>query len=403
MKISFKAPPCDWYDIVGMERWYEKQAKKGWMLKKPSSGLTKFRKGPPVDIRYRMEPIAKKNDLEELQGLYEDAGWAYIGDMEGTFWVWRATRADAEELHTDPVVQSMTYERLCKRLIRSAWIEGAFTLCFLAIACYLLFSSAPVVELLVTGFFIYGYPMILILSFMADIARVFSIRRLKRMLAEGISIERDEKKVRKQNTKRHILYYGKEVLKIGYSLLVFGIIILYSSRSWRCTISEVEKPLPFLPLALVEDSDGLELNLGEVTVFPGGADGNDEVSYTWMPLVPERYYFYQSGQVLGRQAEDGSGIYQPVIETQYYRLAILASAVPLFEELVEENTSAGEALSHPYFDHVVVEKQAGETKLFACRGREVIYIRYCGEADLTERLDDLAESLRAVQIERETA
>ena len=53
-----------------------------------------------------------------MTDAYRELGWEYVCTLAGTFHVWRCGDPDAPELDTDPVVQSMGYGYLKKKMRR---------------------------------------------------------------------------------------------------------------------------------------------------------------------------------------------------------------------------------------------------------------------------------------------
>lgn len=122
MKQYYKRPSFDFYDAVAMECWLSDLAQKGLFLEGTSLAWFRFAKGEPSDIRYRVEPVISENKepSEEMISTYNEAGWDFVVGLNGLFFIWKSTRADTMELHTDPIVQSETYRRLCKKLTHTA-------------------------------------------------------------------------------------------------------------------------------------------------------------------------------------------------------------------------------------------------------------------------------------------
>lgn len=52
----------------------------------------------------------------ELLDSYEAFGWNYVTCMSGLFHVFANTEENPAEIHTDPIVQSLTYEKIEKKV-----------------------------------------------------------------------------------------------------------------------------------------------------------------------------------------------------------------------------------------------------------------------------------------------
>lgn len=120
-KIVRKLSPCSAYDIAATEQWLEEMAAKGYHLSAEKGfvlGLGRFEVGEPKTVKYRLEAASAKMALfevfhmntdvtpdgEALQ-LHEEMGWEYVTNRLA-FHVFRSTREDAREPHTDPKTQA---------------------------------------------------------------------------------------------------------------------------------------------------------------------------------------------------------------------------------------------------------------------------------------------------------
>jgi len=122
MKYCYKRPTFDFYDTVAMECWLSDMAKRGLLYTGNNLAYFRFLKAEPQNICYRVEPTTndEMEPSDEMLSAYTDAGWEFVAHQGNQFFIWKSTRPDATELHTDPIVQSESYRRLCKKLTRSA-------------------------------------------------------------------------------------------------------------------------------------------------------------------------------------------------------------------------------------------------------------------------------------------
>lgn len=185
------------------------------------------------------------------------------------------------------------------------------------------------------------------------------------------------------------------VLSLLFSIAISVTALLTLTTDWRKSTVDVTEPLPFLSLDLIEQSK--EFNWAEpVFMFDSDIDYNNYVDYSWKPLVPEHYEIHQEGADQSHKWPDGSGYYSPSASTEYYRLAFSAFAPALFDELMELHLWDDEeyTIYEPdAFDRTVIAQDGYMTHLFVQWGKQVVYIRYHGYADLGERLELLANVL----------
>lgn len=394
MKYCYKRPNFDFYDTVAMECWLSDMAKKGLFYEGNNLAYFRFLKAEPQDICYRVEPTTNDEvkPSDEMLSDYADAGWAFVAHQGNQFFIWKSTRPDATELHTDPIVQSESYRRLCKKLTHTAFGTG---LCVIAIFAMILggflVSDRPVTLFLVSPLYIF-----LCISQLFIVAQVVqqarSALRVKKMLAEGFSLSH-----KKDCQKEFYIYRIINVLSLLFSMAILVTAFLTLTTDWRKNTVDVTEPLPYLSLDLIEQSDEFDW-AAPAFVFDSNIDYNNYVDYSWTLLVPEHYEIYQVGGEQSHKWPDGSGYYSPSASTEYYRLAFSAFAPALFDELMELHLweSEGYTIHEPdAFDRTVIAQDEYMTHLFVQWGKQVVYIRYHGYADLGERLELLANVLSA--------
>lgn len=383
MKYCYKRPAFDFYDTVAMECWLSDMAKKGLLYEGNNLAYFRFLKAKPQDICYRVEPTtnAEMNPSDEMLSIYADAGWAFVAQQGNQFFIWKSTRADAEELHTDPIVQSESYRKLCKKLTRTAVFIG---LCVIAVLSAFLFSDRPITLFLASPIYIF-----LAISELFIVTQVVlqakSALRIKKMLADGFSLSH-----KKDYRKEYRVYRIINLLSLLFSVAILLIGTLTLTTNWQKNIVDVTKPLPYLSLDLIEQSEDFVWAKPEF-IFKSDFDYNNFATYSWTPLVPEYYEIRQVGAKQSHMWSDNSGHYKPSATTEYYRLTFSAFASPLLDELMNLHLLEGEnyTITEPdAFDRTVlaVNEEYDMSHLFVRWGNQVIYIRYHGYADLGERL-----------------
>ena len=394
MKYSYKWPPFDFYDTVAFECWLSDMAKKGLVYQGNNLAYFRFLKAEPQEICYRVEPTMSDVTApsEEMLSDYADAGWAFVAHQGNLFFIWKSTRPDPTELHTDPIVQSESYRRLCKTLTHTAIGTG---LCVLAIFAIILggflVSDRPVTLFLTSPIYILLVVMEL-LTVAQTVQQARGALRIRKMLADGFSLSHT-----KEYRKRYRSYRVINALSLLLSIAVLMTSFFTLTSDWRKSTTDVAEPLPYLPLDLMEQSG--EFAWAEPAYwFDSDFDYNNYVDYAWTPFVPEHYEMHQEGAEQSRKWPDGSGYYAPSASTEYYRLTFSAFAPALFDELMELHLWEEEEYTIKElaaFDRTVlaVDEEYSMSQLFVRWGNQVIYIRYQGDADLSQRLDLLADAL----------
>ncbi len=114
MKRSYRLSLPGWA-VPQREEYFEKMAERGLFVKKCGFYLTRFEKGEPCSVCYRLDAAPGRNQPpeEEKRRFYASCGWEYVCDA-GYFNLYRASRAG--ELHTDPQWQQETLVPVRKSL-----------------------------------------------------------------------------------------------------------------------------------------------------------------------------------------------------------------------------------------------------------------------------------------------
>ena len=394
MKYCYKRPAFDFYDTVAMECWLSDMAKRGLLYTGNNLEYFRFLKAEPQNICYRVEPTTndEMEPSDEMLSAYTDAGWEFVAHQGNQFFIWKSTRPDATELHTDPIVQSESYRRLCKKLTRSAVGTGlCVVVIFAMILGGFLASDRPVTLFLVSPLYIFlAISELFIVAQVVQQAR--SALRIKKMLADGFSLSH-----KKDYHKGYRVYRIMNVLSLLFSIAVLVTALLTLTTDWRKSTVDVTEPLPYLSLDLIEQSKEFDW-ADPYPIYQSNVDYNNFVDFTWTLLVPEHYKIHQVGAEQSHMWSDDSGYYKPSATTEYCRLTFSAFAPALLNELMDLHLLEGETytITEPdAFDRTVlaVNEEYSMSHLFVQWGNQVIYIRYQGYANLDERLELLANVL----------
>lgn len=106
-KYSLNMP---FWQIGEAEHWYADQAAAGWLLRKRGAWLTRFDRGAPQRLCYRIELAEADDAFAEQKALYEQAGWQWITGREAVQ-VFAAPEGTGE-IYTDCYEQAWTMKRL---------------------------------------------------------------------------------------------------------------------------------------------------------------------------------------------------------------------------------------------------------------------------------------------------
>ena len=120
-KLCIRFLPVNSCDIPGLERWLERQAAKGLLFDMTAGPLVLFHRQEPAELRFHLEPAPGKPDWTdpELNELYEQAGWRYLGLLRRSFAVF-VTEDPEAQAHTDPE----TWNYALKRFLQGKLLGG---------------------------------------------------------------------------------------------------------------------------------------------------------------------------------------------------------------------------------------------------------------------------------------
>jgi len=187
-----KLAPISAFDVAAQQAWLEDEAARGNFLLTHNGYWARFEKEEPKTVRYRLEPMRKKEDAPEWERreLYASLGWDYVCTMGDLFHIWRCDDPSVPELDTDPQMQAAAYTRLRKQLKIANWICSAIIALPILFGIYLRIKWAGIgVELPHRWLPLWRFAVVmaaLILVWGQGIYWQISLRRYLRTLEAGI-------------------------------------------------------------------------------------------------------------------------------------------------------------------------------------------------------------------------
>ncbi len=122
------------YDISSMERYFERMAAQGLLFSMTAGPLTLFRREEPKSLQFHLEPMLSKAEEDtELNALYEDAGWQYLGMFRNNYFVFVTENLEAKA-HTDTEALDYVLKRFFKQKLLSGL--GLLALNFFLLSLY---------------------------------------------------------------------------------------------------------------------------------------------------------------------------------------------------------------------------------------------------------------------------
>jgi len=124
------AYPGSLYDILGVEKWLERQAAAGLSLEDfgTNGNLAVFQQDTPRRIRYYVEPDYDQYSQEEMEKAYTEQGWKFVCEVRGVFLVY-----ETEDLMVTKPPRWKATEKELRKKWRHLWSNALFWIIGLAL------------------------------------------------------------------------------------------------------------------------------------------------------------------------------------------------------------------------------------------------------------------------------
>ena len=372
-------------DIKAVERWLNDMAARGLFLSSTGSSWWRFYEDEPEEVRYRLEPVEERDGkLDHLKNEdYEKMGWKYVASHKDWYHIYLAQSGTAEELHTDPFVKSMLFQKYQKSLWSIA-LSDMIILGVLIMGIYRLFStevSGPAL-FLASPLFLQNAVVgtLLLIMPLRTAAAIYKVWKLRKDLENGKSGEDGAEALCR------IRYSSRAGYAVTF-LIAASILTVFTGVGTGGPIEQEirERQLPVLQ----------ELETGGVTAAPGENDTGN-VIYFFNPFLKERYEIRQQGYVEreGKNSENKDKL--SFLKADLYDARFTWLSEALCRELVEEHLShhggGYRELAKEGYDSFSLLEDGKSQILVARRGKKVLVLYYQGR----EKLEDKAGVLGTI-------
>lgn len=377
--------PVNAMDIKAVERWLNDMAARGLFLSSTGSSWWRFYEDEPEEVRYRLEPVEERDGkLDHLKNEdYEKMGWKYVASHKDWYHIYLAQSGTAEELHTDPFVKSMLFQKYQKSLWSIA-LSDMIILGVLIMGIYRLFStevSGPAL-FLASPLFLQNAVVgtLLLIMPLRTAAAIYKVWKLRKDLENGKSGEDGAEALCR------IRYSSRAGYAVTF-LIAASILTVFTGVGTGGPIEQEirERQLPVLQ----------ELETGGVTAAPGENDTGN-VIYFFNPFLKERYEIRQQGYVEreGKNSENKDKL--SFLKADLYDARFTWLSEALCRELVEEHLShhggGYRELAKEGYDSFSLLEDGKSQILVARRGKKVLVLYYQGR----EKLEDKAGVLGTI-------
>ena len=384
-KERIRRIPVNDMDIKAVERWLNDMAARGLFLSSTGSSWWRFYEDEPEEVRYRLEPVEERDGkLDHLKNEdYEKMGWKYEASIKDWYHIYLAQSGTAEELHTDPFVKSMLFQKYQKSLWSIA-LSDMIILGVLIMGIYRLFStevSGPAL-FLASPLFLQNAVVgtLLLIMPLRTAAAIYKVWKLRKDLENGKSGEDGAEALCR------IRYSSRAGYAVTF-LIAASILTVFTGVGTGGPIEQEirERQLPVLQ----------ELETGGVTAAPGENDTGN-VIYFFNPFLKERYEIRQQGYVEreGKNSENKDKL--SFLKADLYDARFTWLSEALCRELVEEHLShhggGYRELAKEGYDSFSLLEDGKSQILVARRGKKVLVLYYQGR----EKLEDKAGVLGTI-------
>ena len=405
MKTVRKIIPVSLYDIPGLERWLEEQAREG-LFPVRLGRWASFRTGAVPGTRFRLEPwgaLGTEPAPEQLE-LYQAQGWKYALPIGRSYFLFYAEDPEAIDLYTDYQSRGMSLERAERRLRRLRVIQYLL----LALAALLVLAAACSALLYWSGYrpallsLMAAANPFVVLALGADLVlAAFQRRDLRtlrdtcRALSMGLPPPPSpgpSRRMRRANVLSPVLA-ALIVVCLGchiYFLWEDGVPLDRFSRPY-VTFADLEEP------SLV--------SYETLTGRPGAFDGNQDRARDLPSLLAPVWYEVrlqgfspEPGDEAGYSPdpEGGKYRYHATLEQTRIRTLIPSHARTAALACLDQYPSLEgywREVDYPGLDFAVVADRADDTWQLAAlgKGRDAAVFFYSGQANLADHRDVLAE------------
>ena len=387
-KVVRKARSFDNWLIGETESWLTDMAAQGLHFQKMGPLFTKFEKGTPKQMHYRIKITSKKEIPYKLIDFYEENGWDYAGSFQYFHVFSSPIERNADEIGNNLEEDSNTlnmlnnkYQMAIISFIIYVIIVGAF--CLQSLSKGLLTYNIVLGDAFYTSMILFLYACLSYQVFQS----IKSLKKLRKQFLGAKPINHNapwKKSMRKQS------------LFISFVLIlwVFLVVVLFNERSSYevKTLPTEEMDLPIVRLMDLEQN----AQMIREEHFIDGIDYSNVFISSWSPLIPTQFKTTESGVIPSVKWEDNSGKYSPNLTTESYDLRFSKLAVELIEDIIErkiyiEDPSEYVELQHPTFDKLIVYEPTVHSKqIYAAKGKRVMVVRYYGFANLEQVIEQVA-------------
>lgn len=394
-KSVYKLNFSNYWRIGEHESWFEDMALQGLHLKHIGMYFTKFIKGEPKEMRYRIDVLRDDDITAEQKESYSKRGWDYVTSYNEFHVFSSPAYINAPEFYMDPDEQSHTLEKLNKKFKSSALGSIIWIVIFIGMTYYnWTIDNTPTLSL-VNGNAISQIVLIIPIanSVYSTINGAIGISFLRKSLKQGKHIN--------HNAKWENSYRLNCISNIFYTIVVITPILISLTQM---IITDV-KTLPInnidLPIIRLKDIEKDPNLVREKSYIQDNVDWDNRYTRDWSLLAPIQYESDEQGVVSNKKWKDRNAEYSPNIYTKVYKLRFESMSNDLISDLMKRYHTVDEnkkfrKINHKELDTLVVWESDIYKDVYAYKGDVVIHVIYNGYGDLDSIIDNIVDKINLI-------
>ena len=377
MKKTIRLMPYSIYEAPALEEWFSAQSEKGLFLDSANWIFAVFSKGEPQKTKYHLEGITGEHAVpsRELLDSYEAFGWNYVTCMSGLFHIFANAEENPAEIHTDPIVQSLTYEKIENKVNKGLSVCPLLLLYVLFVNWIawrnIPFTLTRIVQENPIPFFLAEF-LLYFLFFFGRLLPFLQIRKQMKALRNGSFPEvRIRKKWRPHSGYCHLGVFLCLCVMVYYTM---GMTIYTSA-------GEAMKQQGHVPFVTLEEIEGLSPVYPIDYSHPSDFPEQDDYLYSENRslLAPKQFILRQDEVEPVRNSEEPASLWMHYIEVS---LSFLAE--PLYQDRIKEllpKDAVPVPVSSFGMDEMQVYETSEGTYFFLREGNKTLCIHHCGTGD----------------------
>lgn len=386
MNNRYKLLPTSIWNIGVIETWLSKMAAKGLFIENFGRYFSKFNKGEPKTVHYRLDVIPAENDaeLDEKINKYKSCGWKYVNTYMNFHIFSSPHEFNSNEVYSITETQADLLRPQYKKKLKDIliyllifFVLAILPRFFIKIDLYTYLLKLNVLDVL--AFFL------LSIAFFYQIYEAFLVKKLIKHLEQGIPI--------KHSCNWSLRSYFSIFYKAAFFIIISMLFLIPYKQFFTEKYKIIESNLEELPVVTVQD-------IGEIKLASTGTEFKVRPT-TWARsestlLMPVKLESSQSSRVF-IEPNEWKNIDLNAIS---HKLRFESMAEDYLLELIKQQNKIDELIQisvdqkqYKSFDILKVYKSQDTYFIYAAKDNAVITVSYLYDDDIDTVIKAIEEKL----------